>query len=330
MRNWIGLVYNELLKMVKKKRVLVVLLITAVLIPIFTYGEYRSLQNTVEQMGTSDWRSLLQQRIIDAQNRLSSSRLPEEWKQQIKLNIQQQQYYLDHDINPTAPGAPTFVRGFVEEAVSLFLPLLVVVVASDIVSSEHSAGTIKLLLTRPVRRWRILLSKYLALLLLVSFIMTSTAVLGYLISGVIFGYGGWDMPVFTGFQANGGELNTESVHLIPQWQYILMGYGLAWFSCIAVATLSFMVSVLVRSTAASIGIMMAALISGSLLTQLAPTWTALKYLAFTNLRLTDYLSGEPSMIEGMTLPFSLTILGLWSLVGLVVAFTVFVRRDVLA
>ncbi|EGK14676.1 bacitracin transport permease protein BcrB [Desmospora sp. 8437] len=330
MRNLIGLIYNELLKTVKKKRVLVVLLIIAVLIPVFTYAQYRTVQTTIQQMGTSDWRSILQQQIIDNQNRLSSSRMPEEWKKLVRLNIQQQQYYLDHDINPMSPGAPTFVRKFIEESISLFLPLLVVVVAADIVSSEHSAGTIKLLLTRPIRRWRILLSKYLALLLLVSLIVVATAILGTLLSGIIFGYGGWELPVFTGFQEVNGEMVTDRVHLVPQWQYILMGCGLAWFSCTAVATLSFMVSVLVRSTAAGMGIMMASLISGNLLTQAAPSWTALKYLAFTNLRLTDYLSGTPTMIEGMTLPFSLAVLGIWSLASLAVAFTVFVKRDVLA
>ncbi|PTM58307.1 ABC transporter permease [Desmospora activa] len=330
MRNWVNLIYNEMLKMVKKKRVLVVLLIVAVLIPIFTYAQYRTVQTTVEQLGTDDWRSVLQQQIIDSQNRLSSSRLPEEWRKMLEMNIQQQQYYLDHNINPMAPGAPTFVRQFMEESVSLFLPLLVVVVASDIVSSEHSAGTIKMLLTRPVRRWRILLSKYLALILVVSLVVMATAILGYLISGVIFGYSGWTMPVLTGFQEENGELLTDQVHLIPQWQATLMGYGLGWFACVTVATIAFMVSVLVRSTAASMGIMMAAIISGSLLTQLAPTWSALKYLAFTNLRLTDYLSGTPTMIEGMTLPFSLTVLSIWSLVALAVAFTAFTRKDVLA
>ena len=78
------------------------------------------------------------------------------------------------------------------------------------------------------------------------------------------------MPVLTGFQMKGEHLITDYVHLVPQWKYILMALGLAWFTCTAVATLSFMVSVLVRSTAASMGIMLAALIAGNLLVQLAP------------------------------------------------------------
>lgn len=326
----LNLVYNELLKMIRKKRILVIALILLVLIPIFTYAQYQSVQDAIKQMGTSDWRALLQQQIVDQQNRLSSSRIPEEWRERIKLNIQQQQYYLDHNINPTAPGAPTFIRKFVEQAVSLFLPLLVVVLAADIVSSEHSGGTIKLLLTRPVRRWKILMSKYLALLLSVSFMVLITAIIGYLISGIIFGYRGWTLPVLTGFREQGGHLITDYVHLVPQWKYILMAYGLAWFSCLAVGTISFMVSVLVRSTASSMGIMLAAVISGSLLSQLAPSWNALKYLAFTNLGLTDYLSGQPILVEGMNLSFSLMVLSIWSLAAIIIAFVVFTRRDVLA
>jgi ABC-2 type transport system permease protein len=319
-----------MLKMFRKKRILVIFLILLVLIPIFTYAQYETVQSTVKQLGTSDWRAVLQQQIVDQQNRLASSRVPDEWKEFIRLNIQQQQYYLDHNINPTAPGAPTFVRKFVEEAVSLFLPLLVVVIASDLVSSEQSGGTIKLLLTRPVPRWKVLTSKYIALLLCISLVVVMTAVLSYLISGIIFGYSGWTLPVLSGFAEKNGQLVTDHVHLVPQWQYILMAYGLAWFSCIAVGTLSFMVSVLVRTTAASMGIMLSAVISGSLLTQLAPTWNALKYIAFTHLRLTDYLAGHPAFIEGLTLPYSLTVLGIWSVIALAIAYAVFTRKDMLA
>lgn len=324
------LIYNEILKMIKNKRIWVISLILLVLIPVFTYAQYRNTEEQIKQLGTDDWRSLLQQQIVDQQNRLASSRIPEEWKTWTKINIEQQQYYLEHNINPAAPGAPTFLRNFIEQSTSLFLPLLVVVLASDIVSGEYTQGTIKLLLTRPVPRWKILISKYIALLLGISLLMLLTGVIGYLISGIPFGYRGWTLPVLTGFQIQGDQLLTQNVHLVPQWKYIFMAYGLAWFSSIAVGTLSFMVSVLVRSTAASIGIMLAAIISGSLLTQMAPTWTILKYFAFTHLSLTDYLAGKPMMIEGMSLSFSLLVLSIWGLTALFIAFFTFIRKDVLS
>ncbi|MGA8941433.1 MAG: ABC transporter permease [Thermoactinomyces sp.] len=324
------LVYNEMLKLFKNRRLLVIALILLAVIPIFTYAQYRNTQDQIKQLGTSDWRILLQQKIVDQQNRLASSRIPEEWKTWSRLNIEQQQYYLEHNINPATPGAPTFLRKFAEQSTSLFFPLLVVVLAADIVSGEHSLGTIKLLLTRPVPRWKILMSKYLALVLGISLVMLLTAVLGYVISGTVFGYQGFTMPVLTGFKIQGDQLVTEGVHLVPQWKYLLMAFGLAWFSSIITGTLALMVSVLVRSTAASIGIMLTAVISGSLLTQMAPTWTALKYFVFTHLSLTDYLAGEPINIEGMSPSFSLIILSCWALAALTIAFVAFIQRDVLA
>ena len=169
----INLVRNEMLKLLRKKRLYVIILIIAFLVPLFTYAQFKEIQDQREKMGNQDWRTTLQQEITDTQNRLSSSRIQDEWRKFLKIRLSQQQYYLENDIDPRAPGAPTFMRIFVENSIDLLLPLLVMVIVADLVSSESSGGTIKLLLTRPVKRWRILLSKYLAMLLSISFIVLS-------------------------------------------------------------------------------------------------------------------------------------------------------------
>ncbi len=110
------------------------------------YAQYREIETTQKRLGTTDWKVSLQQQIVDSQNRLNNSRLPEEWRDWLKVRVEQQQYYLDHDINPMAPGAPTFVRAFIEQGITLFIPLLVMIVAIDIVSGERSDGTMKMLL----------------------------------------------------------------------------------------------------------------------------------------------------------------------------------------
>jgi len=46
--------------------------------------------------------------------------------------------------------------------------------------------------------------------------------------------------------------------------------------------------------------------------------------------LTDYLSGSLPPIKGMTLPFSLAVLGVWGLAALIVAYAVFTKRDVVS
>ncbi|MGZ7444213.1 ABC transporter permease [Paenibacillus sp. TH7-28] len=328
MNNIFPLVKNETIKMIRKKRFYVILLVLIVLVPMFAYAQMRESMEKREKYG-SDWRREVQQAITDNQNSLGSDRVPEEWKKYRQIYIQQMKYYLEHDVNPQEPGGVTFTREFLDNAATLFIPLLIMGVGSDIVSSERTSGTIKMLLTRPIRRWKILLGKLITLLMFVSLIILATCVICYLISGMFFGYTGLTMPVFTGFQLHGAEVDISGVHAVPQWQYILMQTGLIWFVSIVVACLAFMVSVLVRSTSASIVIMMAALIAGNILTNMASAWTSAKYLFMVNLGLTNYLSGTPAPIEGMTLGFSLIVLAVWGAVSLVVSFLVFTKQDIL-
>ncbi len=323
------LIRNETMKVWRKKRFFVILLILAVLIPMFTYAQLKAAESFRQQSGTTDWRIQAETRINDYQNRLNSARIPEEWKAYIRVEMQRLQYYLERDIDPEAPSAVTFAREFTENSVELFLPLMVMVIASDLVSSEHSQGTIKLLLTRPVRRWKVLASKFVALMFYVSLTVLSTALLSYLISGVAFGYSGWQAPVLTGFSMTQTGIDTSQAMIVPQWHYVLMVLGLAWFSCLVVGFLSLMVSVLVRSTAAGMGIMLAVLIAGTILANMASTWESAKYLFMVNLDTVAYLAGRMPPIQGMTLPFSLAVLGVTALLSLLVSFGVFTRRDVM-
>ncbi|WP_040949353.1 ABC transporter permease [Gorillibacterium massiliense] len=328
MASLISLVRNETVKMLKKRRFYVVLLILAILIPIFVYAQMRMTASSRALMGDVDWRYKVTKEMTDLSARINGN-MPEEWKKYSRIEIQRLEVALEKNVDPNSPNGVTFTVMFLKNAVSLFLPLLVVIVASDIVSSEQSTGTIKLLLTRPVRRWKILMSKLLALLLFVSLVILAVIVLSYLISGMFFGYKGWQAPVLTGFQVVGDQLISTKVHMIDQWQFLLMAAGLAWFSCLVVACLTLMVSVLVRSTAAGMGIMLSALIAGAILTNMVSSWESAKYLFMINLDTVTYLSGDPPPVPGLNLGFSLFVLFFWAAAGLAVAFTTFTKRDML-
>jgi ABC-2 type transport system permease protein len=323
------LVRNETMKVWRKKRFLVIVLILAVLIPIFTYAQVKVAESFREQSGTADWRIQAETQINDYKNRLGSARIPEEWKTALRVEVERLQFYLDHNIDPSAPSGVTFAREFMENAVGLFLPLMVMVIASDLVSSEHAQGTIKLLLTRPVRRWKVLLSKYAALTFYVTLTVLAAALLAYGISGAFFGYSGWQSPILTGFTVSSAGIDTSNVQSVPQWHYFVMVLGLAWFSCLVVAVLSLMLSVLVRSTAAGMGIMLALLIAGSILANMASNWEHAKYFFMVNLNTVVYLAGQLPPIPGMTLSFSLSVLTATAFISILVSFGVFTRRDVL-
>ncbi len=326
--NMIGLVRNEVTKIASKRRFAVVAIILIVLVSMFTYAQYRDIQEQIKKQGTLDWRVELQQDIVDTQNRLASSSIQDEFRQFLEFDLKQNQYYLDNDINPNYPGAPTFIRIFFSQGLTLILPLFIIVIMADIVSGEQNDGTIKTLLSRPVRRWKILMAKWLTVLLYTSMLMALTVVVCYAISGIVLGYDGWTAPILTGFQASpSGTFSTEFVHTLPMWEYLLMAVGLAWIVTAVVGTIALMVSVLVKNTATGIGIMMAVLISGTLLTTLGSSWTSSKYLVNVNFGLINYLDGQAPPIEGMTLPFSLAVLGCWTVGALIVAFWNFTQKD---
>ena len=149
------------------------------------------------------------------------------------------------------------------------------------------------------------------------------------VSGLFFEYGGWTAPVATGFSLIGDKLDTSGVMNVPQYEYTLMVYSLALYVAVVVGTISFMISVLVRSTAVSIGIMMSTLIGGTFLGYFLADWKITRYLFMVNLRLPDYLSGSFQPIAGMNMFFSVKVLAVWALLSIMVSFVYFTREDIL-
>ncbi len=160
------------------------------------------------------------------------------------------------------------MRVFFSQGTTLVLPLFIIVLMADIVSGEHNDGTVKTLLSRPVRRFKILLAKWLTTLLYTSILIFITAVISYVISGIVL-VGRMERPDSDRVPSlTDRTFSTDFVHTLPMWEYLLMSMGLSWFVVAAVGTIALMISVIVKNTATGIGIMMAVLISGPLLTSL--------------------------------------------------------------
>ncbi len=330
LRKFVHLVENETIKLVKRRRFTLVMVLLLAMVSLFAYAQQLTQARMLQRVGTLDWKPVLQQQIADYESRMKNVYVPDERKRYYQFKIEQARYYLNKNIDPAAPGTSTFVRTFMDLSASLLLPLLVVTLSADLVSNEWSEGTIKLLLTRPVKRWKILAAKYAALMMFVTLTILSAFLAAAAVGGLFFGWTGWTMPVASGFSVVGGQLDASTAVMIPQWQYILRAYGLGWAVSVTIATLTFTLSIMVRHAAAAMGIMLAALIGGNILIDLAGDWTAAKYLFMVNLRITGYLSGMAPPIEGMSLPFSLTVLAVWALAALIAGFAAFTKRDVLA
>lgn len=329
------LIKNEMTKFLLQKKLVLIIALLLIFVSLFAYGQKYSYDRNVEKFeamagGASyDWKNITSQRLDDLKRRVENQFIPEGPRASLEREIEQLNYFIENDIDPITPTAAKFSVEFVEQGISLFIPLLIVILAADLVSGEFSKKTIKILLTRAVPRWKILLSKLIALLMMTSLVVFIVGLISTLVSYMFFQQWGFGEPVATGFSLINGELNSDSVILISRLKYTMLIYSLLWFVSIVVASISLLISILVKSSSSAIGILMASIIGGQFLQFFLSEWDLVKYFYVTNLDLTRYLTGSYQPIEGMSLNFSIAVLAIWSILSLILGFQIFNRKDVL-
>jgi ABC-2 type transport system permease protein len=113
------------------------------------------------------------------------------------------------------------------------IPLLVALVTGDLVSGEAAMGSIRMLLTKPISRTQLLLSKYFAGLIYTFFILLWLGFMSVVVGKWMFGLG--DLMVLNSdglVIINGNDIN---------WRF-LGGFAVAFFALSTVATLSLLLS----------------------------------------------------------------------------------------
>lgn len=199
--------------------------------------------------------------------------------------------------------------------------LFVIVIAGSIVSNEYSQGTIKFLLINPVKRWKILMSKY-ATAMLIGALMLAILLVCSFVSSLIFG--GASEAFLPAIKAEGGVVKTFSPYLS-----LLGAYLLAAVEVVVMATLAFAISALLRSSAPAIGISLFAYLGGTLLVtllkELGFDWA--RYLLFANLNFSSIVNGTSSFAH-QSIVTAIVVVVLHMVVFLLTAWDAFCRKEV--
>lgn len=124
---------------------------------------------------------------------------------------------------------------FVLNLLLVHVPILVALVAGDVVSGEASMGTLRLLASKPVSRTQIILSKYFATAVYVFALLLWIAVISLVVSIAVFGEN--DLVVA---KTNGLQLIESSDVL---WRYFY-AFGFAFIAMMVVAAISLLLSTL--------------------------------------------------------------------------------------
>jgi len=130
---------------------------------------------------------------------------------------------------------------------SVIITLIIAISNSGIVSKEHSKGTIKNIITAPVKRWKMLLSKFIYLILDMYMIWFIALIILSIVSGFKFGFGDLFDPklVYTG----------EKVIEVNYYLYLLKNIFIASIPVICFLSILFFLSTVSLNTSLTVGIM---------------------------------------------------------------------------
>ncbi|HAQ08415.1 MAG TPA: hypothetical protein DCR24_13190 [Bacillus bacterium] len=311
----IALIQNELMKIFGKKAswIYLIIIVMAVLIAGIVYLKLSGDSNP-------NWRQDTQAEIGMLQNQLQSA--TEEEKIYIQNQMDQTQEFLDKDINPTAKTNWHFMNDVVI-GVSSLVTLFVVIVGSANVAAEFSDGTIKQLLIRPHKRWNILLSKYIAVIIYALLLAATLIVSGYIIGLILFGSGDFNTKIFE------VTLEGRKEAVVGTQFFLKMLYYLP--SLLVIMTIGFMLSTLFKSQALAVGIGIFVLFFSStlcgIILLLSDKYVWAEFLIFPHLDLTVYALQE-KILEDITMPISLSILAVYYAIFMIVTFFFFQKRDI--
>jgi ABC-2 type transport system permease protein len=266
---------------------------------------------------------------------------------QMEVQLKILQYQLTQPLTAPDYSLTTWkaIIDFLGVGTQLFIPLLCVLLVADIVSGEQTGGTIKLLLTRPASRVKILFAKYVTAI--VGAICIHIILLAVLTGGLIafFGTDGAANPAVVDVkyeQINGlqddGTIGTQLVQVatdakvIPMRTFAIKSMLLTLVATIGMCALGFFCSVLVRSAAVSTGISIAVIIIGTIIIHAMRGATWLKFFLTPHFGLPDAWTGSLSREFGfpMSLLQSLIILGVWVVGMYAIGHYIFKKRDILA
>lgn len=203
----------------------------------------------------------------------------------------------------------------------MIIGLFVMVIAGSIVANEYSQGTIKFLLINPVKRWKILISKYITCILTGYAFIVMFYVLTVISSGIVFG--------FSPMNAQHIEYVSGKVVATSGLWYIFKVYMTQSISVLVMSTLAFAISSLVRSSSLAIGISVFLMLTGNsivyAMSDLKLDWA--RYLVFANTDLATIANGG-SPFPNHSVGFAVGVIVVHMIVFLLTAWDGFTKREV--
>lgn len=297
---------------------------------------------------TVDWKISLKEKIDSAEKTLYDNNiiLDTNQKDRMKLELQQAKYLYANNIKPqdgSTFDAFSFIKTLFMVLGTIFIAVGVMVFTGDIVSGEFTPPTMKVLLTQPVSRAKVLASKFIAVAGVALFLILAVEILSFLIMGLIFGFGNSNYPIITGTiykwdlaqSAYGGHplvAVVGSSYIISTGQFVVRMFLLQILFIITCVSVAFMLSSIVKSSMVSVSVSIVIVVAFTILLQMPALKNLAQYIFTSYGTVGQILTGEGAMRYNnpyVSTSFGIGTLIVTSIVCYLISHIVFTRKDIL-
>ena len=259
------------------------------------------------------------QNLKDKENKTKEEE--EEYNNSLKqMNISK--YYIENNIQIENENDARYIFTNLTTEYGIFIVIFSIIVAGTIVSNEFQKGTIKLLLTRPYSRNKILLAKYIVSVICIILFIIAFVITQYIVGGIVSGFDVFKIPVVE------YNLITNNIVTIPVFQYLVIKVLCVLPMYILLTTLAFALSTISMNSAVAIAIPILGNMVAEVFNIFIERVKLLKYFVTANWDLSVYLFGGKGIAEGLNFWISLIICVIYLVIMLFITFVVFKRRDI--
>lgn len=293
-----------------------------------------------------DWREELTAENETLKQNLKATGVKD--KERIKLEIQSNEYLLNHNITPERYNFKSvgiqFLMALFNILGAMFLVIGVILFGADMVSGEFTPPTAKFLLTQPVSRGKILFSKFVALLITTIMLIIPIELIAFFIMGALFGFGDMSYPVIVGGRyvydmtqaAQMGQrpivMAAGSAHIITMLQYITRLFLMQIFFILVAVTFTLFISTIIKNSMVSMSVGIVSVIASLVLQQIPYTKKATQYIFTTYGDVGTILDGSIAARfnnPNITSSFIVIVFVAWTILSYFIAHVFFTKRDML-
>lgn len=221
----------------------------------------------------------------------------------------------------------------------------IAVFMSDIVSGESTPPTLKFLLVQPIKRGKVILSKFIAVVITVVSMISGLEIVSFGVLSCINGFEGWDMTEVIGTKyqwdystvATQGEPVLKAIENsgveINRFNLLLQSFGLQLLFIVACCAFIFLISAIFKSSMTTMALSVIVSVASTMVAMMSRSVGKIAHINFFNYGNTvSLLQGETALNfrnPNFTVQSGIIVMCITIIVSYIIAHVVFNKKDIL-